>query len=262
MTFVRRRGRRRPTRRLRCSARHRWQRRSSVASGRKRTYRVIASPRRSSSALLASLHGMQGSCAPRVGAPLQTAGREMLEELGLGVEVARVRQEAWRVEMSAGRPRRGRAGDSRRVRPPRRDRREVPPLHGRRAPRPDALRARAARRGRTAGNLSRELATDDDVDTQALWRCRQREARSTRRAIDGRRERLVREAIEILAPTDALLFSSERCWTWQRSSGSPDERRASGDARGGARLAHAKGSAVMAGARRVCRCARRRLSRS
>jgi ATP/maltotriose-dependent transcriptional regulator MalT len=55
------------------------------------------------------------------------------------------------------------------------------------------------------GLLSRELATDDDVDTQALWRCVLGKVQARRGAV-AEGESLVREAIEILSKTDAVLL--------------------------------------------------------
>ena len=54
-------------------------------------------------------------------------------------------------------------------------------------------------------HLAEELAIDDDVDTQALWRCVRAKALAREGDIDGA-ERHVRDALEVLAPTDAVLY--------------------------------------------------------
>ena len=197
-------------------------------------------------ALLASLHGMQGSTES--GRALANRGREMLEELGLGVEVARVRQEAWRVEMSAD--------DL--VAAEREIRTAYDLLVG--IGEKYLLSTVAGLLGQTLyalgrldeveplATLSRELATDDDVDTQAIWRCLSGKLAAQKGDTAGG-ELLVREAIEILAPTDALLFQYGALLDLaeiQRLAGREDERAATlEEARA---LAHAKGSAAMADA--------------
>jgi ATP/maltotriose-dependent transcriptional regulator MalT len=60
----------------------------------------------------------------------------------------------------------------------------------------------------TLARLSRELATDDDIDTQTLWRCLQGKVLA-REGSAEEGEALVREAIEMLAATDAVLFQSD-----------------------------------------------------
>jgi tetratricopeptide (TPR) repeat protein len=55
------------------------------------------------------------------------------------------------------------------------------------------------------GLMSKELAPEDDVDTQALWRCVQGK-NLARGGAFAEAEALVREAIQVLEPTDALLF--------------------------------------------------------
>jgi tetratricopeptide (TPR) repeat protein len=52
---------------------------------------------------------------------------------------------------------------------------------------------------------AKELATEDDVDTQALWRSLQSKLLARQGAVEEG-EALVREAIEILEPTDAVLL--------------------------------------------------------
>jgi ATP/maltotriose-dependent transcriptional regulator MalT len=53
--------------------------------------------------------------------------------------------------------------------------------------------------------LSRDLATDADIDTQTLWRCIVGKLLA-RRGSAQEGEALVRESIEMLASTDAVLF--------------------------------------------------------
>jgi ATP/maltotriose-dependent transcriptional regulator MalT len=55
------------------------------------------------------------------------------------------------------------------------------------------------------GTMARELATDDDVYTQALWRCVQgKHLARTGAFVEA--ESLVREAIGLLEPTDVVLL--------------------------------------------------------
>jgi len=58
------------------------------------------------------------------------------------------------------------------------------------------------------GMVAKDLATEDDVDTQALWRCLLGKVYARRGSL-GEGERLVREAIELLATTDDLPFQCE-----------------------------------------------------
>ena len=55
------------------------------------------------------------------------------------------------------------------------------------------------------GRLAQELATDDDVETQALWRCVHAKL-SARQGAHDEAEALARDALEILAPTDAIIL--------------------------------------------------------
>ena len=154
-------------------------------------------------ALIASLLAMQGEFERA--RELTRRGRVQLEELGLDVEVASVANEAWRVEMLAGDP----VAAERELRHAydlltnlgekyflstiagllaqtlyvlgRYD--EVEPL----------------------AQLTRELATDDDVSTQALWRCVQAKLLARGGAFEEA-ESTAREALEILAPTDHVLL--------------------------------------------------------
>ena len=52
---------------------------------------------------------------------------------------------------------------------------------------------------------SKALATEGDIATQALWRCAQGRALARRGSIEEG-ERLVREALEILEPTDQTVL--------------------------------------------------------
>ncbi len=154
-------------------------------------------------ALLASLQAMDGSFAEARESAAR--GRAMLDDLGLTTRVARAAQEAWRVEMLAG----DAAAAERELRPGY----DTLTALGERY----LLSTIAGLLGQTAYALdrldeaealaleARELASDDDVDTQALWRCvRAKILARSGAAADG--EALVREALEILEPTDAVLF--------------------------------------------------------
>ncbi len=154
-------------------------------------------------ALLASLFAMRGSFDEA--RELNAKGRAMLEELGLGAEVAQAAKEAWRVEMLAGDP----------VAAERELRRGYDILVG--MGEKYLLSTIGGLLGQTLyaigridevdelGRLAQDLATEDDVDTQALWRC----IRGKLLALGGAHdegEKLVREALEILSPTDAVLL--------------------------------------------------------
>jgi hypothetical protein len=91
--------------------------------------------------------------------------------------------------------------------------------------------------------LSRELATDDDVDTQALWRCVQAKHLARTGALTEA-ELLVREAIDVLEPTDAVLFKFGALLDLVevRRLASLDDDSALAEAR---RLAEMKGSAIL-----------------
>jgi predicted ATPase/class 3 adenylate cyclase len=156
--------------------------------------------------LLASLQAMEGSLdeARRLAA----RGRTMLEELGLPARVARALHEAWRVEMLAGdlesAERELRRGYDLLV--------ELGEKY---------LRSTlAALLGQTLYALgryeeaealareARELASEDDVETQAVWRAVQSKLLARRGAVEEA-EALVRDAIELLEPTDAVLLKFE-----------------------------------------------------
>jgi class 3 adenylate cyclase/tetratricopeptide (TPR) repeat protein len=151
--------------------------------------------------LLASLVAMQGSFDRA--RELSARSRAVLEELGVGVEENAL--EAWRVEMLAGDV----AAAERELR----GGYDILVQMGEKY----LLSTVAGLLGQTLyalgrfdeveelGLLSRELATDDDVDTQALWRCVLGKVRARQGAV-AEGETLVREAIEILSKTDAVLL--------------------------------------------------------
>ena len=155
------------------------------------------------SALLASLLAMNGSYERA--RTLAGRGLSMLEELGLEVEVASARLESWRVEMFAG--------DVEAAERELRHAYDLLVAAGERY----FLSTIAGLLGQTLYalerfdeveplcELARELATEDDVDTQALWRCVLGKLEAREGSFDEA-ERLIGEALEILAPTDAVLF--------------------------------------------------------
>jgi ATP/maltotriose-dependent transcriptional regulator MalT len=195
-------------------------------------------------ALLASLVAMRGEFDRA--RDLARRGRALAEELGLDIEVASVALEAWRVEMLAG--------DIEAAERELRGGYDLLVALGERY----FLSTVAGLLGQTVymlgryaeaeelGRLARELASDDDVDTQALWRCLQGKLLAQEGAY-SEGETLVRQALAILAPTDAVLF------TYGALLDLAEVRRIAGqsaeDALAEARaFADAKGSAVLAGA--------------
>jgi class 3 adenylate cyclase/tetratricopeptide (TPR) repeat protein len=197
-------------------------------------------------ALLASLHAMQGSSDQA--RELIASSRAMLEDLGLRVRVARVALEAWRVEMQAGdvveAERLIREGYDLLVEMGEKYLRST--LGG-------LLGQTLYALGRfdeveALGIESRELATDDDVDTQALWRCVLSKVYARRGEVDEG-EALVRDALQILEPTDAVLLKFgaqlDRAEVL-RLAGRMDESVAV--IRAAAALAEAKGASAMVAA--------------
>jgi hypothetical protein len=94
--------------------------------------------------------------------------------------------------------------------------------------------------------MAKDLATDDDVDTQALWRCVQGK-HLARSGAFAEAETLVREAIDVLEPTDALLFKFGAfldLYEVQRLAGLDGEPALTE----ALRIAEAKGSPVLIGA--------------
>ena len=155
-------------------------------------------------ALLGGLYAMQGAFDRA--RELVTSGRALLEELGLDIVVARVGIEAWRTELLAGE-----------IEAAERELRrsyETLEAHGERY----VLSTVAAYVAQTIlerggpldeaealGERSRELASEGDIATQALWR-------SVRGRVLARRgqlaegEAMVREALAVLGPTDATVL--------------------------------------------------------
>jgi tetratricopeptide (TPR) repeat protein len=154
-------------------------------------------------ALLASLLAMEGSFDRA--RELSGQGIAMLEELRLPARVARAAQEAWRVEMFAGdvdaAERQIRLGYDLLV--------ELGEKYLR-----STIGGLLGQTLYTLGRYdeaeqlareSQELATEDDVDTQALWRSLLSKLVARRGAFEEG-EALVREALQILEPTDAILL--------------------------------------------------------
>jgi class 3 adenylate cyclase/tetratricopeptide (TPR) repeat protein len=154
-------------------------------------------------ALLASLLAMQGSFDRA--RELAGQARAMLEELGLDVEVASAGFEAWRVEMLAG--------DAEAAEQELRRAYDLLVEIGEKyflSTVAGFLAQTLYALGRfdevnTLGRLSQELAIEDDVDSQAVWRCALAKVRAREGSV-AEGEVLVREALEILAPTDAVLL--------------------------------------------------------
>lgn len=93
------------------------------------------------------------------------------------------------------------------------------------------------------GRLTKELATEDDISTQALWRCVLGKMLARRGSVDEA-EAYVRDALAILAPTDHTLLKYGTLLDLaevQRLAGS-DTRATLDEARA---LALGKGSSVM-----------------
>ena len=143
-------------------------------------------------ALVSSLHAMEGSFD--LARELSARGRSMLDDLGLALEGAFVDIERWRVEMLAGDV----------VAAERELRRAYDALVavGERF----VLSTVAGNLAQTLyalerfdeveelGDLSRELATDDDVDTQALWRCVRAKVLALRGSFDSAEAHVARGA--------------------------------------------------------------------
>jgi tetratricopeptide (TPR) repeat protein len=153
--------------------------------------------------VLANLLAMQGSFDDARRRVLEARG--MLEELGLEIDLAGVALEAWRVEMFAG--------DTEAAEGELRAAFDTLVRLGEKY----LLCSVAGLLGQTLyalgrfdevepfARMARELATEDDVDTQALWRCLEAKMLARRGAFDEA-EILVREALDMLSPTDAVLF--------------------------------------------------------
>jgi class 3 adenylate cyclase/tetratricopeptide (TPR) repeat protein len=193
-------------------------------------------------ALLGSLVAMQGEFARA--RELVGHARAMFEELGLPVRIAYVGIEAWRIEMLAG---------------------DLAAAEAELRRSYDLLVAAGAKYllstvtgllaqtlyilGRPddaapLGRVTEELALEDDVDTQALWRC----VKAKLLAREGDTEAgiaLAREALAILEPTDAIVFRYGALLDLaetQRLAGASEYRTTLEEAR---RAALEKGSPVM-----------------
>jgi predicted ATPase/class 3 adenylate cyclase len=197
-------------------------------------------------AILAALYAMQGVFDRARN--LADRARLLLRELGLESDVARADMEAWRVEMFAG--------DVESAEVKIRAAYEALAAMGekyflstvagllaqtlleRHAPLPEV---------EALVDQSRELATPDDVDAQALWRCAQGRVLARQGAFDEA-EALVREALDSLATTDATLFQLGARMDYAEiltAAGKTDDARAVyEDAR---ELAERKGGVVMLG---------------
>jgi class 3 adenylate cyclase/tetratricopeptide (TPR) repeat protein len=207
-------------------------------------------------ALLASLKALQGSFdEARL---LVARSRSMLEDLGLGVRLARVAHEAWRVEMLAGE-----------VEAAERELRVGYDLLSNVGER-YLLSTLAGLLGQTLyalgrydevealGQQARDLATPDDIDSQALWRC-------VLAKVHARREEheeagaLVREALAVLEPTDAVLLKHAALLDSSEVStlaGRPDDAGAAVDS--ALELAQLKESDVLTAAAEAARASARR----
>ena len=196
-------------------------------------------------ALLASLVAMQGSFDRARG--LSARGRAMLEEIGVTDIGASAAMEAWRVEVLAG----DLGAAERELRRAYdllvaiREKYLLSTVSG-------LLGQTLYALGRfdevePLGLQARELAGEHDIDTQALWRCVLGKVLARQGSIDEG-EAHVREALAVLAPTDAVLFKYGALLDLaevQRLAGRDGIRATLEDAR---RFAGAKGSVVMAGA--------------
>ena len=119
------------------------------------------------------------------------------------------------------RRRRGRARRTPRMRAARGERRAPLPLDPDRRTRPGcSAHSAASHEAEECSRLSEELGTDDDVDTQMLWR----QARATALAHRGelaRARRLARQALALAEQSDDLNAHGDALSTSPRSSSSP-----------------------------------------
>ena len=154
-------------------------------------------------ALLASLLAMRGEFDRA--RELSRRGRTLLEELGLDMEIASVANEAWRVEMLAGDP----------IAAERELRRAydllsnvgekyfLSTIAGLLAR--DPLVLERYDEVEPLSRLARELAAEDDISTQALWRYDQGKLLARDGSYDEA-EALIREALDIMNATDHALL--------------------------------------------------------
>jgi class 3 adenylate cyclase/tetratricopeptide (TPR) repeat protein len=200
-------------------------------------------------AQLACLRALAGSFDEARG-DIATA-RALLDDLGLTAEIARLEIDSWRVEMLAG--------DFETAE------QELRHAHDLLSEIGDTylLSTVAGLLGQTLyalgrydeveplGRRAEELATEDDVDTQTLWRCVQGKVLARQRRFEEG-ETLVREAFELLAPTDAVVFRHDTLLDLAevlRLAGRTDDARATlAEAMS---IAERKGSPVMVEAARA-----------
>jgi len=195
-------------------------------------------------AYLASLKAMTGLFDEA--RELHTRGRAMLEDLDLGVEGALVDIEGWRIEMiaddlTAAEHELRRAYDSLSAVGERFILSTAAGLLGQTQYTLDRLDE-----AEQLGLEAKALATADDVDSQALWRCVLAKV-AARRGDIQKGEALVREALDILGPTDAFLLKFgallDLAEVLRLGARDAEEKVAIGQA---VELAELKGSAVMA----------------
>jgi class 3 adenylate cyclase/tetratricopeptide (TPR) repeat protein len=154
--------------------------------------------------VLGGLYGMQGAFDHA--RTLIARGRTLLEELGLDVELARIDLEAWRVETLAG--------DLDAAEREARRAYDLLDAHGERYYLSTVAGSLAQTLLERDGSLqeaellaerTRSLATEADVGTQALWRCVKGRILAERGSY-AEAEALVREGVEVLKATDAVLL--------------------------------------------------------
>ena len=154
--------------------------------------------------VLGGLYGMQGSFDHA--RTLIARGRALLEELGLDVELARIDLEAWRVETLAG-DLDAAERDARRAY-------DLLDALGERYYLSTVAGSLAQTLVERGGSLeeaellaerTRSLASEADVGTQALWRCVKGRILAERGSY-AEAEALVREGVEVLQATDAVLL--------------------------------------------------------
>jgi tetratricopeptide (TPR) repeat protein len=155
-------------------------------------------------AVLGGLYALQGAFDHA--RDLIRRARSLLDELGLDMDVARAGIEAWRTELLAG--------DLEAAEEELRSSYEMLDTHGERyvlSTVAGLLAQTLLERGAALDEAwelaerSKALATEGDIATQALWRCAQGRALARRGSIDEG-ERLVRQALEILEPTDQTVL--------------------------------------------------------
>ena len=160
-------------------------------------------------AVLGGLYAMQGAFDHA--RSLVGRARALLEELGLDMDVARVGIEAWRTEMLAG--------DLEAAELELRRSYEMLDAYGEKYMLSTVAGLLAQTLLEAGASLdeaeqmsarSRELASDGDISTQALWRCSLGRILARRGAL-AEAEALVREAVEVLEPTDFTVLRVDAC---------------------------------------------------